>query len=245
MIAPAAPRGVAMTRSSEGDTARRLQTPVPAVAVRALTREFGRVPALRDTNLDVPAGALAVLTGPAAAGKTTLLCILAGLLPPTRGTARICGFDTVREQARAGRHVGFLPQSPYFHGWMTGRETLQFAGRGLSRIVPCTGRHAAGLLALAGLADAADRSVDGYTEGMRRRLGIARALIGWPSVLLLDEPAGSLDPADRRDVLDLVERLRPGRTVLIATRGPSAGDLHASQRLVLSAGHAARECSHV
>jgi ABC-2 type transport system ATP-binding protein len=115
------------------------------------------------------------------------------------------------------RRIGFLRQDPRFYRWMTGRETLQFTGMFFDLDAAAIDRRADELLDLVDLADAANRTMGGYSGGMRQRLGIAQALMGTPQVLLLDEPCSALDPAGRYEVIQIMERLRGSTTVFYST----------------------------
>jgi ABC-2 type transport system ATP-binding protein len=190
---------------------------VSAIDIRGLTKRFGNVQALRGLDLTVPPGSVFGFLGPNAAGKTTTLSILAGLSHPSAGSARICGLDVVADGMAVRRQIGFLRQDPRFYRWMTGRETLQFVGRFFDLTPREIDQRAAELLDLVDLASAADRTMGGYSGGMRQRLGIAQALMGKPRVLLLDEPCASLDPAGRVEVIGIMERLRGSTTVFYST----------------------------
>ncbi|HEY7295280.1 MAG TPA: ABC transporter ATP-binding protein [Dehalococcoidia bacterium] len=188
-----------------------------AIAVRGLVKRFGAVTALNRLDLDVPAGTVFGFLGPNGAGKTTALSILAGLAQPTEGEARVCGYDVVHEGMAVRRRIGFLRQDPRFYTWMTGREVLQFTGRFFDMTAAGIDRQADALLELVDLSGAARRKMGGYSGGMRQRLGIAQALMGQPEVLLLDEPCSALDPAGRREVIEIMERLRGTVTVFYST----------------------------
>jgi ABC-2 type transport system ATP-binding protein len=170
-----------------------------------LTKRYGEHVALSDVDISVAAGSVYGLVGPNGAGKTTLLAILAGLRRPTAGEVRV---DVAR------RRVAVLPDTPQFDPWLTGREVVALAAH-------LTGASASGqldsVLRDAGLAEAADRRTGGYSRGMLQRLGIAATMVGDPEVLLIDEPASALDPAGRREVLDLIAQLRGRATVLLSS----------------------------
>lgn len=185
-----------------------------AIEAEGLTKRYGGVAALTDVTLQVPAGLVFGFLGPNGAGKTTALKILAGLTRATSGRAAVGGVPVTVQGAHRVR-VGYLAQEPRFYGWMSGRQTLAYVA---SFFPPETRRRGiADLLDLVGLTDAADRPTRTYSGGMRQRLGIAQALAGDPAVVLLDEPAAALDPLGRRDVLDLMQKLRGETTVFYST----------------------------
>ncbi|HEY6058903.1 MAG TPA: ATP-binding cassette domain-containing protein, partial [Candidatus Limnocylindrales bacterium] len=152
------------------------------------------------------------------AGKTTTIRVLATLLRPTSGRARIAGHDVVREAPEVRRRVGFAMQSVALENLLTGRENLELIGR-LHRVPTEHLRdRIAGLLELVALGDAADRLVGTYSGGMRRRLDLATALVHGPEVLFLDEPTEGLDPQSRGALWDELVRInRAGTTMLLTT----------------------------
>src|SRR5262249_42955627 len=162
---------------------------------------YGDVLALDALTLDIPAGAVFGILGPNGAGKTTLLRLLTGLARPTLGEASVAGLSIITQLAAVHRHISFLDQSPQYYSWMSGRELVTFVGElfGLRGAQLRTRVDEA--LALTGLTDAAHRPVRGYSGGMRQRLGLAQALVNRPDVLFLDEPASSLDPSGRHEIL--------------------------------------------
>jgi len=175
-----------------------------AVGTRAVTKRYGDVVALDRVDLEVPRGVVYGLVGPNGAGKTTLLDILAGLRLPSDGDVRV---ETTS--------VGVLPDTPQFDRWLTGREVVDLARTLAGGRVPESAVDE--VLDVAGLTEAAHRKVRGYSRGMLQRLGLAAAVVGKPDILLLDEPAAALDPAGRREVLDLVGELSGPSTVVFSS----------------------------
>ncbi len=169
-----------------------------------LVKRYGTTEALRYVDLAVDPGSTYGLVGPNGAGKTTLLGILAGLRRPTSGSIEI---DVDRSR------IAVLPDTPRFDPWLTGREVAELA----QRLTTGDGDRVEEVLSDAGLADAMDRTVGGYSRGMLQRLGVACTIVGRPSLVLLDEPASSLDPLGRREVLDLIGRLKGSATILFSS----------------------------
>jgi ABC-2 type transport system ATP-binding protein len=190
---------------------------MPAIRVQDLRKTFADVRALDGLSFSVEPGSVFGFLGPNGAGKTTTLRILTGLARASGGQAWVDGVEVTAQQRQVARHIGYLPQDPAFYPWMTASELLDHVGRvfGLSS-KECQSRTRE-LLALLGLTEAASRRVGGFSGGMRQRLGIAQALVNRPPVLLLDEPVSSLDPAGRRDLLELIEHLREQCTILMST----------------------------
>ena len=215
----------------------------PAVSGwRALVHPLSRltVPALRGISFDVDHGEVLALVGANGAGKSTLLRILTTLLVPTRGHARICGFDVAREPAKVRLQIGYhTGADACFYARLTGRENLNlFAGlNNLSREE--TSRRIAELTELLGLGALLDRQVRALSTGNIHRLGLARAMLHRPSVLLLDEPTRSLDPLAaaefRRFLLnDIV--VKHGTAVLFASHTLAEVEQLANRVAVLDSG---------
>jgi ABC-2 type transport system ATP-binding protein len=187
-----------------------------AISTTSLTKHYPGVQALNDLTIEVPAGSIYGFLGPNGAGKTTALKLLAGLTRPTKGSASVAGIPVEAGPAYR-RAVGYLGQEPSFYGWMTGRETIEYVGSLYPLDVRPNRARVQEVLDLVGIADAADRRTKTYSGGMRQRLGIAQALVARPAVLLLDEPASALDPIGRREVLELMGRIKGEVTVFYST----------------------------
>lgn len=176
----------------------------PAVETHDITKRYREAIALENVSLSVQRGSVYGLVGPNGAGKTTLLGILSGLRRQTSGTFSV---DAVR--------IGVLSDTPSFDPWLKAREVVDLS-RALN--APDTdARSVDEVLLLTGLSDVAGRKVGGFSRGMLQRLGLAAAVVGRPDVLLLDEPAAALDPAGRREVLDMVTALRGTSTVVFSS----------------------------
>ncbi len=188
-----------------------------AIEARGLTKRFGDVVALDGLDLAVPAGSVFGFLGPNGAGKTTTLRLLTGLGRPTAGSAHVAGVRVGQRGLDLAARIGYLDQDPRFYGWMTGRELLTFVGRAYGMAGPDLRARVDDVLETVGLAEAARRRVGGYSGGMRQRLGVGQAMLPRPSVLFLDEPVSALDPEGRRDVLELIGRLRGEATVFMST----------------------------
>lgn len=174
------------------------------VETTGITKRYGETVALDAVDLNVRRGSVFGLVGPNGAGKTTLLGVLAGLRRPSDGTFTV----------NADR-VAVLPDTPKFDPWMTAREVVDLSrnltsGEGGSQSIET-------VLDRAGLLDVASRRVGGFSRGMLQRLGLAAAVVGDPDLLLLDEPAAALDPAGRREVLDMVNDLRGDSSVVFSS----------------------------
>ncbi|HVL80408.1 MAG TPA: ABC transporter ATP-binding protein [Actinomycetota bacterium] len=190
----------------------------PAVRTYELTRTFGRLRAVDSVTLDIPRGAIFGLIGPNGAGKTTTLAMLATLLLPTSGHVEVAGFDPVTEQREVRRRLGYMPDVMGVVGDLRVDEYLRFFAAAYQ--VPSSEHDALveGLLELVDLSVKREATVDSLSRGMKQRLGLARALVHDPEVLLLDEPASGLDPRARIELRGLLSELRSlGKTILISS----------------------------
>ncbi len=188
------------------------------IRIENLVKTYGSVHALDGLSLEVAPGVVYGFLGPNGAGKTTTMRLLAGLARPDSGRAWILDKEIGQPGSDVRALIGVLPEEPAFYGWMTAREYLRDFIAPLFGIQGSAASQRAGeLLALVGLKEAADRRMAGFSKGMRQRMGIAQALVHRPPVLLLDEPVSALDPAGRKEVLDLIETLRGETTILLST----------------------------
>jgi ABC-2 type transport system ATP-binding protein len=188
------------------------------IDTHSLTKHFKGVQALTSLNLQVPQHSIFGFLGPNGAGKTTTIKLLLGLARPTSGSGKIFGYDIVKDSVKIRSKVGYLAQDPRYYEYMTARETMRFtAGFFFKGPRQKIEERIEETLELVGLTDKADRSIKGFSGGERQRLGIAQAQVNYPDLLILDEPAASLDPMGRHDVLDVMERLRKYTTIFYST----------------------------
>lgn len=188
------------------------------IRARGLSKTYRDVVALDGLDLEVRRNSIFGFLGPNGAGKTTTIKLLLGLARPTAGTANLFGFDAEQDSLEVRRRIGYLAQDPRYYDEMSARETLRFTVRFFFRGPrPALERKIADTLDLVGLADKADRPIRGFSGGERQRLGIAQAAISEPELLILDEPAASLDPMGRRDVLEIMAKLRAHTTIFYST----------------------------
>jgi ABC-2 type transport system ATP-binding protein len=195
------------------------------IEFRNVSRNYGRKIAVANLELVVPAGEIFAFLGPNGAGKTTSIKMLVGLLRPTAGEVRVCGFDVVTECRQANGRVGFIPDEPYLYDKLTGREFLNFIA-GMYGLDGRTGNERmAREIARFELDDFVDDLCESYSHGMKQRVALAAALLHDPDVLVLDEPTVGLDPRTIRLVKDLLRaRAAAGTTVFMSTHSLSLAE---------------------
>jgi ABC-2 type transport system ATP-binding protein len=192
-------------------------TACPAIEATGLTKQFGDVVAVDDLNLHIPAGVVYGFLGPNGSGKTTTMRMLTTLVRPTAGTAAIAGVS-IDDRPAAIAKLGYLPEEPPLFDELTGREQLRHVAalHDIPRSV--ADARIDRYLDRFGLTDAADRRIDGYSKGMRQKLGLIQAVVHEPSVVFLDEPTSGLDPRAARTVRDLIQEFAEGdATIFLST----------------------------
>lgn len=203
----------------------------PIIAVTNLVKQFGRFAALRGVSASFEAGRLYGILGDNGAGKTTLLRILAGLVPPTRGEISILGKKNPREVCR---EFGYMAHPSLLYDEMSGRENLRYFARlyGLEDEARC-----AQVIAAVGLDPALQRPVGQYSQGMRQRMSLARALLNDPKILLLDEPFSNVDIRSAREMVKLLGGMRDqGKTIFVVTHQASLLEGAADEFIWMDAG---------
>ncbi|MER7442321.1 ATP-binding cassette domain-containing protein [Micromonospora avicenniae] len=213
-----------------------------AIEAEGLTRSFGETRALAGMDLQVPAGTVYGLLGPNGAGKTTAVRVLATLLRPDGGRARIFGHDVVTQADKVRARVSLTGQYASIDEDLTGVENLVLLGRLLGLRKPAARERADRLLAAFGLTDAGARQVKKYSGGMRRRIDIAASILNTPDLLFLDEPTTGLDPRSRNQVWEIVRAVvAHGTTVLLTTQYLDEADQLAGRIAVVDHGRVIAE----
>ena len=176
-----------------------------------ISKSFAGRKVVKDVSFSIEQGRCVALIGPNGAGKTTLLHMLVGLIESDGGTI------SYHRDKNWRNTIGFLPQIPAFYGWMTPNEFLRYTGK-LAHIEKSTlTDRISAVLQLTGIEDAANRKIQGFSGGMKQRLGLAQALLHKPSFLILDEPVSALDPVGRRDVMNILNELKKTTTIIYST----------------------------
>src|ERR687893_1267906 len=214
-------------------------TAQPALAIEAvgLEKSFGDTRAVAGVDLAVPAGAIYGVLGPNGAGKTTTIRMLATLIAPDAGSARVLGHDVVTESDAVRGLVSLTGQLASVDEELTGRENLVLVGRLLGHRRAAARARADELLEAFGVADAAGRLVKNYSGGMRRRLDIAASIVVTPQLMFLDEPTSGLDPRSRNQVWGIIRALvAEGTTILLCTQYLEEADQLADRIAVIDRG---------
>ncbi|MFS0776510.1 ABC transporter ATP-binding protein [Neobacillus sp. 3P2-tot-E-2] len=184
------------------------------IQIKGLKKSFQGNEVIKGLDFKLEKGKCIALLGPNGAGKTTTLRMLSGLMKPTEGSI---SFSDAKKDGDMRHLIGYLPQFPVFYEWMSGFEFLQYVGKLAGLTSKEAKERSLELLELVGISDTKNRKIGKYSGGMKQRLGIAQAIIHRPQLVMLDEPVSALDPFGRREVLELLERLKKETTILFST----------------------------
>jgi ABC-2 type transport system ATP-binding protein len=187
------------------------------IEIRNLTKWYGKIMAVRDISFTVGKGEILGFLGPNGAGKTTTMNMITGILPPSEGTVRVCGYDVMENPYEVKKRIGYLPELPPLYMDMTVEKYLFF----VSNMKEVAKKQRAGqinyILELVGIADVRKRLVKNLSKGYRQRVGLAQALIGSPEVLILDEPTVGLDPKQIIEIRKLIRSLSREHTIILSS----------------------------
>ncbi|HZQ90224.1 MAG TPA: ABC transporter ATP-binding protein [Terriglobales bacterium] len=217
--------------TSDYSTRKQACDATPAVELSAVSKVFGPSVALRDATADFAQGKLHVIVGENGAGKSTLLRIIAGLMKPTRGRVAVFGSADLREMAE---RIGYMPHAPLLYDQLSGLENLRYTAclYGID-----DERRCHDVIEAVQLDPKLRRRVGQYSQGMRQRLSLARAIVHDPALLLLDEPFSNVDPGSAQHMVDALATLRDaGRTVVLITHQPALLDGVADNYVSMEAG---------
>jgi ABC-2 type transport system ATP-binding protein len=207
------------------------------IELEKMVKKFGDIVAVNDVSLKIGRGEFFAMLGPNAAGKTTTIKLLAGLIKPTSGCARICGFDVQSDPLEARRRLAYVPDFPFLYDKLTGWEFFRFIGEMFQLDAARIEKNARELVARFHLEDFAARPLEGLSHGTRQRIAIASALLHDPEVFVIDEPMVGRDPQHARIVKDVLkERSLAGVTVLVSTHQLSIAEEMADRIGIINAG---------
>ena len=187
-----------------------------ALKIESLHKSFGKNTIINGLSMSIPENTIFGFLGKNGAGKTTTMKMILGFLKKDEGSIKVFGEEVSFGQSKTNRFIGYLPDVPEFYGYMTAKEYLNLCGAitGLSKNE--IKNKSEELLELVGLRDV-NKRISGYSRGMRQRLGIAQALLNSPKLLICDEPTSALDPLGRKEILDIILKIKDSTTVIFST----------------------------
>jgi ABC-2 type transport system ATP-binding protein len=207
------------------------------IEIDQLVKKFGNLTAVDNMSLTIPRGEFFAVLGPNAAGKTTMIKLLAGLLKPSSGCARICGFDIQTQPLEARKRLAYVPDYPFLYDKLTAWEFFRFIGQLFHLDAARIEKNSRELVTRFHLTEFADRSLEGLSHGTRQRVAIVSALLHDPEVFVIDEPMVGLDPQHARVVKDVLkERSLAGMTVLVSTHQLSIAEEMADRIGIINGG---------
>ena len=187
-----------------------------SISVTHLTKIYGTQKAVNNISFELKKGEIVGFLGPNGAGKSTTMKMITGYLPPTDGTATVCGFDILQQSMEVRKRLGYLPESNPLYYDMYVREYLEFCA-GIHHLGKDSKTRIADMIAMTGLGKEAHKKIGALSKGYKQRVGLAQAMLHDPEVLVLDEPTSGLDPNQIVEIRDLVTRIGKEKTVLLST----------------------------
>jgi len=207
------------------------------IQLEHLTKEYNGVRAVNDLTAEIPDGEIFGLLGPNGAGKSTTILMLVGLIEPTAGRCLINSLDVARDPITVKQQIGYMPEDVGFYPTLSAEENLTYFGKLYGMDIRMCKKRCSELLPVVGL-DGVTKDVGGYSKGMRQRLGLAKALLNNPSVIILDEPTANLDPQGVADYRQIIRNLaREGKTVVVSSHILEEVSRVSTSVGILSAGH--------
>jgi ABC-2 type transport system ATP-binding protein len=210
--------------------------PPPLIEIERLTKCFGAFTAVDDVSFAVDRGEVLGFLGPNGAGKSTTMRMLAGFMPPTAGTARICGADILDRPVEAKRNLGFLPEGAPTYPEMTVAGFLEFCARVRGFRGGERDDRVARAMATTQLGGVRLQPIETLSKGFKRRVGLAQALLHDPPVLVLDEPTDGLDPNQKHEVRALIRRMAPEKAIVISTHILEEVDAVCTRAVIIARG---------
>ena len=211
-------------------------TTAALIEIEHLTKRFGHFTAVADVSFSVARGEVLGFLGPNGAGKSTTMRMLAGFMPPSTGTARICGHDVQSDGIAARRMLGFLPEGAPTYPDMTAQGFLRFVAKVRGYRGREVDERVAKVVALTHLDPVLAQPIETLSKGFKRRVGLAQALLHDPPVLVLDEPTDGLDPNQKREVRALIAEMKPHKAIVISTHILEEVDAVCTRAIIIAAG---------
>lgn len=184
--------------------------------INNVSKSFGTLKVVEDLNFTVEENSIFGFIGKNGAGKTTTMKMILGFVKPTKGEIYVCGEKVLYGNTRTNKYIGYLPDVPEYYGYMTPREYLKLCGEITGMRSKAINLKSEELLSLVAL-DGVNRKIGGFSRGMKQRLGIAQALLNEPKLLICDEPTSALDPIGRKEILDILYKLKNKTTIIFST----------------------------
>lgn len=213
-----------------------------SIKVSALTKLYDTQKAVDGISFEINKGEIAGFLGPNGAGKSTTMKMITGYLPPTSGTASVCGFDVQQSTMDVRRRVGYLPEANPLYYEMYVREYLEFSA-GIHKIKTDTKRRIEEMIEMTGLGKEAHKKIAALSKGYKQRVGLAQAMLHNPDVLILDEPTSGLDPNQIIEIRDLIKRIGADKTVLLSTHIMQEVQAMCSRVIIINNGRIAADDS--
>jgi ABC-2 type transport system ATP-binding protein len=206
-----------------------------SIVVKNITKLYGEQKALDDVSFEIRTGQIVGFLGPNGAGKSTMMKILTGYIPPTSGSAKVCGFDILTQSMEVKRNVGYLPESNPLYGDMYVKEYLYFVA-GMHGIRSNVNALVARMIEMTGLGIEQKKKIRMLSKGYKQRVGLAQALIHDPKVLILDEPTSGLDPNQLVEIRNLIKELGKQKTVMLSTHIMQEVEAMCEQVIIINRG---------
>ena len=208
----------------------------PMIKIDSLNKSFGRIRALENLNLEIEKGELLGLIGPNGAGKTTAIRIICCILQPNSGNVTVGGYSIYHDPIKIKSMIGYLPEEPNLYERFKARELLKYFGELYGVPKNEINGRIDELLELVGMSHRADDQINTFSKGLRQRIGIARALIHDPEIIIFDEPTMGLDPATSRAIRNFIKELKGDKTVILCTHYMDEADLLCDRVAILNQG---------
>lgn len=207
-----------------------------SISVQSLTKIYGSQKAVNDISFELKKGEVVGFLGPNGAGKSTTMKIITGYLPPSNGTAVVCGFDILKEPMEVRRRVGYLPEANPLYYDMYVREYLEFSA-GIHKLGKATKSKIEDMIEMTGLNIEAHKKIGTLSKGYKQRVGLAQAMLHDPEVLILDEPTSGLDPNQLAEIRDLIISIGKEKTVLLSTHIMQEVEAMCSRAVIINRGN--------